>query len=82
MLALLLDRIREQWQINGLLFRIFLASYLAWRFLIDFLKPQPLVLGLNLIQWASAAGLLVVAADFLMHRSCRPSLEEPLVGNR
>ncbi len=39
----------------GARFRIFLAGYLAWRIAIDFLKPQPLVLNMNLIQWACAA---------------------------
>ena len=46
---------------NGALFRIFLTAYLAWRFAIDFLKPQPLVRGLNLIQWACLAGLIALA---------------------
>ena len=45
---------------QGQLFRIFMGSYLAWRFLIDFLKPQPHIDGLNLIQWACLAGLLAV----------------------
>lgn len=42
---------------EGARFRIFLAAYLAWRIAIDFLKPQPLILGLNLIQWTCVAGL-------------------------
>jgi prolipoprotein diacylglyceryltransferase len=42
---------------EGARFRIFMASYLAWRVTIDFLKPQPLVAGLNVIQWACLAGL-------------------------
>lgn len=46
------NRLRE-----GSRFRIFLAGYLAWRIAIDFLKPQPLLLGMNLIQWTCAAGL-------------------------
>ena len=49
------DGLRE-----GARFRIFLASYLGWRIAIDFLKPQPLVLGMNLIQWACVAGLCVL----------------------
>ena len=44
---------------NGAVFRMFLAAYLVWRLLIDFLKPQPLVSGLNAIQWACCAGLCV-----------------------
>lgn len=42
---------------DGARFRIFLAGYLAWRIAIDFLKPQPLVLDMSLIQWTCAAGL-------------------------
>ncbi len=42
---------------NGLLFRIFLAAYLTWRLVIDFLKPQRTVVGLSLIQWACCVGL-------------------------
>ena len=54
---------------QGQLFRIFMASYLAWRFLIDFIKPQPLAAGLNPIQWACLAGLVAVAAGALPNRT-------------
>jgi phosphatidylglycerol:prolipoprotein diacylglycerol transferase len=47
----------------GARFRIFLASYLAWRVAIDFLKPQPLIHGLNLIQWSCLVGILFLALD-------------------
>jgi len=43
---------------EGARFRIFLGSYLAWRLVIDFLKPQPLIHGLNLIQWSCVTGIL------------------------
>ncbi len=46
---------------QGQLFRIFMAAYLSWRFLIDFIKPQPHVHGLNMIQWACLAGIASVA---------------------
>jgi phosphatidylglycerol:prolipoprotein diacylglycerol transferase len=56
---------------NGALFRIFMASYLTWRLLIDFLKPQPLVDGMNVIQWACVAGLIAVAAGAMpRQREC------------
>lgn len=42
---------------EGARFRIFLAGYLAWRIAIDFFKPQPLVFGMNVIQWTCVAGL-------------------------
>jgi prolipoprotein diacylglyceryltransferase len=45
---------------EGTRFRIFIGSYLAWRLVIDFLKPQPLIHGLNLIQWSCVAGILVL----------------------
>ena len=48
---------------NGSLFRLFIAAYLSWRLLIDFLKPQPLVSGMNWIQWACLAGLVSLAWD-------------------
>ncbi|HEY3704668.1 MAG TPA: prolipoprotein diacylglyceryl transferase family protein [Terracidiphilus sp.] len=44
-------------------FRLFMAGYLGWRFAIDFLKPQPLVGGINLIQWACLAGLCALALE-------------------
>jgi prolipoprotein diacylglyceryltransferase len=48
---------------QGSLFRVFMAAYLLWRLLIDFLKPQPLVHGLNMIQWACVAGLVTLAIN-------------------
>ena len=52
----------------GARFRIFLGSYLGWRVMIDFLKPQPLIYGMNLIQWCCLAGLLFLAVDALRMR--------------
>ena len=45
---------------EGARFRIFMGSYLAWRVFIDFFKPQPLIHGLNLIQWSCLAGIFVL----------------------
>jgi len=53
---------------EGTRFRIFLGGYLAWRFAIDFLKPQPLMYGLNLIQWACLAGLALLTLDHALSR--------------
>ena len=50
---------------EGARFRIFLGGYLTWRFVIDFLKPQPLMYGLNLIQWACLAGISLIIVDWL-----------------
>ncbi|WP_353070243.1 prolipoprotein diacylglyceryl transferase [Tunturibacter empetritectus] len=60
-LALILHRYNQRIHPEGSTFRLFLAAYLSWRFLIDFIKPQPLVLGLNLIQWSCLGGLVVLA---------------------
>jgi hypothetical protein len=48
---------------EGLRFRAFLVSYLAFRLAIDFLKPDPRFLGLSTIQWACAAALCWYARD-------------------
>lgn len=60
LLAVVLYRAGLRPHREGMLFRTFLAAYLTWRLLIDFLKPQPLWHGLNVIQWACLAGLLVL----------------------
>lgn len=48
---------------RGDLYRVFLISYLVWRFCIDFLKPAPVFAGLETIQWACLAALLWYAGD-------------------
>jgi len=50
---------------EGARFRIFLGSYLAWRVVVDFLKPQPWMGGLNLIQWSCLAGILLLVLDWV-----------------
>lgn len=66
LLGLILSR---PWRLaEGARFRIFLAAYLAWRIAIDFLKPQPLVAGMNVIQWACVAGLGALGISFLLDR--------------
>jgi len=62
---------RWEWR-EGTRFRIFLASYLAWRLTIDFLKPQPLAAGLNVIQWACIAGLTALAVLQVRDRFTTP----------
>ena len=59
-LALALHAYSKHPHTNGSIFRLFMAAYLGWRLLIDFLKPQPLVDGLNFIQWACLLGLLAL----------------------
>jgi phosphatidylglycerol---prolipoprotein diacylglyceryl transferase len=48
---------------DGARFKIFLGSYLGGRILIDFWKPQPLIAGMNLIQWSCLAGILFLILD-------------------
>ena len=64
-LGFALHRYNEKPHPEGAAFRIFLAAYLAWRLLIDFLKPQPLIFGLNLIQWACVAGIVALLPDLM-----------------
>jgi phosphatidylglycerol---prolipoprotein diacylglyceryl transferase len=54
---------------EGLLFRVFMGAYLTWRLVIDFLKPQPVIAGMSVIQWACVAGLVWVVADVWIRRS-------------
>ncbi|HWE86750.1 MAG TPA: prolipoprotein diacylglyceryl transferase family protein [Terracidiphilus sp.] len=79
-LAFILSR---PWRLpEGARFRIFLAAYLAWRLTIDFLKPQPLVAGMNLIQWACVAGLVALGVLYLndRRRARRMVLEHVVLG--
>jgi len=59
-LAVVLRVLSKKPHRNGSLFRVFMGSYLGWRLTIDFIKPQPLVGGLNMIQWACVLGLVAV----------------------
>lgn len=60
-LALCCQRLLRRPHKQGSVFRVFLAAYLAFRLVIDFLKPQPLIAGMNLIQWACVCGLAALA---------------------
>ena len=64
-LALVLSRYNRQPHPEGSTFRLFLAAYLGWRVAIDFIKPQPLVHGMNLIQWSCVAGLTLLTPSLL-----------------
>lgn len=59
---------------TGGLFRLFLTAYLAWRFAIDFLKPEPRWLGLTTIQWTCLAALGFYCRDMIhLLRLARPN---------
>jgi phosphatidylglycerol---prolipoprotein diacylglyceryl transferase len=48
--------------LTGDLFMCFMAGYLGWRLLVDFIKPYPdLALGLGAIQWVCLATLIYYA---------------------
>jgi phosphatidylglycerol---prolipoprotein diacylglyceryl transferase len=61
-LGLGLHHLKKRQLPNGALFRYFMAAYLTWRLLIDLLKPEPLIAGMNVIQWACLGGLAVLIA--------------------
>jgi prolipoprotein diacylglyceryltransferase len=63
---------------EGATFRLFLAAYLSWRLLIDFIKPQPLHYGLNLIQWACLAGLLFLISDIISIIRFKPEIPKDI----
>lgn len=48
---------------DGARFRLFMVSYLTWRIAIDFLKPQPLIEGMNLIQWSCLVGIAALVLN-------------------
>ena len=57
----------------GARFRVYVASYLAFRFAIEFIKPRACLLpGLSAIQLASLLGCGFCLCDWL-RRSARPA---------
>jgi phosphatidylglycerol:prolipoprotein diacylglycerol transferase len=62
---------------RGDLFKAFMASYLAFRLLVDAIKPEVRVaLGLSSIQWACVAGLAYYLWWFIRMWRGHPSIEE------
>jgi phosphatidylglycerol:prolipoprotein diacylglycerol transferase len=59
-LAFVFSRYGRSIHPEGSTFKLFLAAYLGWRLAVDFVKPQPLVYGMNLIQWSCIAGLVAL----------------------
>lgn len=60
------EYVRRHSKHNGDAFATFLASYFAFRLLVDFIKPDPppIFLHLSTIQWACIAGLIYYALVF------------------
>ncbi len=59
-LAAVLRWMSQRPHAQGARFRVFMGAYLVWRLAIDFIKPQPLVAGMDVIQWACGAGLVAI----------------------
>lgn len=57
LLALLIGTYGKRLTTEGDRFTLFVVSYLAFRLLLDFLKPGQPVYGLTVIQWACVVGL-------------------------
>ena len=51
---------------NGDVFKLFIAGYMGWRLLVDFLKPEFRVLDLSIIQWTC-----VIASIYYWHETAR-----------
>lgn len=63
-LGILLVAYSRRPRAQGDSFKLFMIGYLAWRFLIDFLKPEKLALGVSVIQIACLLMLLYYAPHF------------------
>lgn len=63
---------RARFTTPGLAFKLFLSSYLLWRFCVEFLKPVPVAwpLGLSGIQWTCLIALVVYTP--IVARALRP----------
>lgn len=62
---------------QGMLFRIFMISYLGFRFGLEFLKPrEPIALQLSAIQWACIAGWIYYAGTIQYLLTNRQKLME------
>lgn len=77
-LALGLSLHRARLATPGLAFKLFLSSYLLWRFAVEFLKPVPVAwpLGLSGIQWTCLVAL-VVYTPLVMRAWRSPALTTP-----
>lgn len=60
---------------EGMLFRLFMALYLGWRLLSDFLKPEPRIYGLSAIQWACLMGCLFSVGTLQERWNAGPTTE-------
>ena len=63
---------------DGDVFKVFMVAYMAWRFVIDFLKPGVPVAGFTVIQWSCAVSLLYYLRDIA--RWCRREKRRAVAG--
>ncbi len=66
---------RSTWQ-TGDVFRVFMIAYSLWRIGVDFLKPEPKVLGMSALQWASL-GVVAYCWRDLMRIVLRKASDTP-----
>ncbi|ABF41136.1 prolipoprotein diacylglyceryl transferase [Candidatus Koribacter versatilis Ellin345] len=63
-LSALLWRVLNRPHANGDVFKMFMCTYMGWRFATEFLKDrEPLVLGITAIQWACVGVILFYLPD-------------------
>ena len=62
-LSIVLRCLPKQWLASGDIYRLFLFSYLLWRFAVDFLKPEPKFAGFASLQWCCIVGALWYSRD-------------------
>ena len=60
--GLLLWRMKQPHR-NGDLFKTFMAGYMAWRLLVDFIKPGTPLLGMTTLQWAALLAVTLYWRD-------------------
>ncbi len=65
LLAFVIYRVSLRQHRNGDLFKLFMASYFAFRLAVDFIKPGGTLLGLGGIQWACVGMLIYYVRDLI-----------------
>ena len=61
--AVVLGRLTRRPHRDGDVFKLFMTMYFALRLAVDFVKPDPAILGLSSLQLASVAVLLYYGDD-------------------
>jgi prolipoprotein diacylglyceryltransferase len=61
---------------NGDVFKVFMVSYMTWRLLVDFLKPEIRIAIFSSIQWACLLTLLYYSGDIVRTFNVRSGAAE------